>query len=330
MPNRTDSQTPTRFEGGDWLHRVVVLTAFTGLFTNAVGTAVTSTKAGMAFPDWQTSDGYGMFTYPWLRSTGEKFLEHGHRLAGIAIGVASLVLCGSLALRERRAWVKSLGATVLAAVIVQGLLGGFRVLRNAEDLALVHGSGAGLVFALIVGVAVVTSRGWREAGAKSSTASSALGRLQLLAIAGAACVFTQYVLGGFLRHKGMLVHEHLAFAFVTAFVMIWLAISTAASGIAWLRGPALCIALLTVSQLGLGAAAWVTKFGFGEYVAVRGSNIATAILSLHVLTGALLLGSCVTLSVRIARLRWLMKREGRGHMEACAIEAGFELAGGAR
>src|SRR5579863_8571951 len=170
-----------------WLHRLAVLTACMALFTIAVGTTVTTKKAGMAFPDWPTSDGYGMFSYPWWQSAGDKFLEHGHRLAGIVIGIASLVLCAALVWKERRRWVKLLGAVVLLTVIMQGILGGFRVRLNAEDLALVHGSGAAMVFALTVGVAVVTSSRWGEPLCVGAVAS--LARLQLLSIATTLCVF---------------------------------------------------------------------------------------------------------------------------------------------
>jgi len=311
-----------------WLHRIAVLTACTAVFTIVVGTAVTSKQAGMAFPDWPTSDGYGIFAYPWLRSAGDKFLEHGHRLAGILIGITSLVLCASLAWKERRTWVKCLGVAVLLAVIAQGLLGGLRVLRDAEDLALIHGSGGALVFALIVCVAVVTNRDWL--GPFSGAQPATVARLRMLAMAASGCVFVQYVLGGFLRHKGMHLHSHLGFAFVTALVLVWLAISVAASGITRLRGLATTLALLTVSQLALGAAAWVTKFGNGDYVAVRGSTLSVTMLSLHVVTGALLLGACVALSVRLARLHWTLKGASRNLIDVRSIEARFPLAGGSR
>jgi cytochrome c oxidase assembly protein subunit 15 len=311
-----------------WLHRLAVLTACTALFTIAVGTVVTTKKAGMAFPDWPTSDGFGMFTYPWWRAAGDKFLEHGHRLAGIAIGIASLILCAVLAWKERRPWVKLLGAVVLLAVILQGVLGGFRVRLNAEDLALIHGSGAALVFALTVGVAVVTSRAWREPALDGTPVPTA--SLQILSVATALCVFTQYVLGGFLRHKGMLLYEHLGFAFVAALMMIWLAMSAVASGIHWLRGPAAILAVLTISQLALGAGAWFTKFGFGGEVAVRGSNSAVATSSIHVLTGALLFGTCVALATRIARLQWLVKHLTARPISARAFDVPLPFAGGAR
>jgi cytochrome c oxidase assembly protein subunit 15 len=311
-----------------WLHRLAVLTACTALFTIAVGTAVTTKKAGMAFPDWPTSDGYGMFTYPWWRSAGDKFLEHGHRLAGIAIGIASLVLCAALAWKERRTWVKVLGLTVLLTVICQGLLGGFRVRLNAEDLALIHGTGAALVFALTAGMAVVTSRTWRDPPLVGDSAR--LSRLGILSIATTLCVLGQYVLGGFLRHKGMLLFEHLGFAFVAALMIIWLAMSVAASGIGWLRGPAAILAVLTILQLALGAGTWVTKFGFGGEVAVRGSTPAVVLSSVHVLTGALLFGNCVALTTRVARLRRQAQSRAANRSTGCSIDPSLQLAGGGR
>ena len=51
---------------------------------------MTSTASGMAFPDWPTSAGHPMLAYPWLRSTGKAFVEHGHRLAGMTIGILTL------------------------------------------------------------------------------------------------------------------------------------------------------------------------------------------------------------------------------------------------
>ncbi len=293
------------FPCSPWLHRLAVLTACVALFTIAVGTAVTTKKAGMAFSDWPTSDGYGMFTYPWWRSAGDKFLEHGHRLAGIAIGVASLILCAALVCQEPRRWVKLLGGIVLLAVVAQGILGGFRVRLNAEDLALIHGSGGALVFALTVVVAVVTNRRWSQP--PTAGAGASLSRLQMLSIAATFFVVVQYVLGGCLRHKGMLLYEHLGFAFVAALIIIWLAMSVAASGIGWLRGLAAILAVLTILQLALGAATWAMKYGFGGEVAVRGSTSAVVVTSLHVLTGALLLGTCVALATRIARLQWLAR-----------------------
>lgn len=286
-----------------WLHRVAVATACVALLPIVVGAIVTTKKAGMAFPDWPTSDGHGMFAYPWLQSTGAQFLEHGHRLAGTVIGMASIALFGVLCAGERRRWVKGLGLVVLLAVISQGLIGGFRVIRNSDDAALVHGSGAALVFALLACVVDVTGRGWRQPAEGFGRRS--LRGLQIVSIATCICVFLQYLLGGFVRHKGMVLHEHLGFAFIAAGMTVWLAMSAFASGVHWFRGPAALLAALTLVQLALGAATWVTKFGFGDlYVPVRYSLPAVATSTLHMLTGTLLFATCVAFAVRVARVRW--------------------------
>jgi len=72
------------------LYRLAIATACVALLPIVVGAVVTTMKAGMAFRDWPTSDGYNMFFYPWLKSAGNKFIEHGHRLAGILIGLVSI------------------------------------------------------------------------------------------------------------------------------------------------------------------------------------------------------------------------------------------------
>jgi cytochrome c oxidase assembly protein subunit 15 len=311
-----------------WLHRLAVLTACVALLPILMGALVTTKDAGMAFPDWPSSDGHNMLFYPWLKSAGAKFLEHGHRLAGVLIGLASMALAAAAWRLELRRWVRYLSYGVLAAVIAQGILGGQRVRLDERGLAFVHGSFAALVLALMAGVAVVTSAGWRSAG--SGAVHRPSGGLQFLAFAASACVFVQYVLGGLLRHRGMALYEHLGFAFVAAIMVVWLAMSAAASGIAWLRRPAVSIALLTFAQLALGAGAWVTKFGFGGYVAVYGSLIQDVTRTSHVLCGMAMFVTTVVLTVRIVRLRWLSPAASGKDLPTTTFDAPLPLAGGAR
>src|SRR5262249_6898084 len=77
-----------------WSFRLALLMAAIALLPIGLGAVVTTVEAGMAFADWPTSDGYDMLWYPWLTSTGDKFLEHGHRLAGMLIGIVSLFFTG--------------------------------------------------------------------------------------------------------------------------------------------------------------------------------------------------------------------------------------------
>lgn len=311
-----------------WLHRIAVLTAVVALVPILMGALVTTRNAGMAFPDWPSSDGQNMFFYPWLKSAGDKFLEHGHRLAGIVIGLTSIALAAVAWRNETRRWVRSLAYLVLAAVIAQGILGGQRVRLDERGLAFVHGSFAALVLALMASVAVVTSQAWQSASSRD--AGRSLGRLGWLSLATSACVFTQYVLGGLLRHRGMALFEHLGFAFVAAIMVIWLAMSAAASGATWLRTPAAILAVLTIAQLALGAGAWVTKFGFGGYVAIYGSLLQDVVRTSHVLCGMLLFVTTIVLTVRIARLRWLSTATVNRDFSASAFDAALPLPGGAR
>jgi cytochrome c oxidase assembly protein subunit 15 len=282
------------------LHRVAVLTACVALMPILVGAVVTTKDAGMAFPDWPSSDGYNILLYPWLKSAGSKFLEHGHRLAGIVVGLTSVDLALLAARCERRVWVRRSAFGVLVAVVVQGIFGGQRVLLDERGLAFLHGSFAALVLALMASVSVMTSRAWHFASTPGDRRPPA--RLGLLALVTCVCVFVQYLLGGLVRHNGTALHAHLGFALVTASVVVCFAMCAVATGIPWLRAPASFLAFLTIAQLALGGGAWITKFGFGGYVATYGSLLQDVTRTSHVLCGMLLFVTTVVLAVRIARL----------------------------
>jgi cytochrome c oxidase assembly protein subunit 15 len=283
-----------------WVHRIAVVTTVLALLPIVMGALVTTKDAGMAFMDWPSSDGQNMLLYPWLKSAGDKFLEHGHRLAGIVIGLATIALVIVTLANESRRWVRWLSVTILLCVIGQGILGGQRVLMDARGLAFVHGLFAACVFSLMATMAVVTGRKWFEPAAELS--ASSLRRVRTLAAMTVGVTFTQYWLGGLLRHRGLVLHEHLGFAFVVLICVIVLFRSVHGTRIATLTGLADKLASLVLLQMLLGAGAWVTKFGFGDYVAVHGSLVQIALRTSHVITGMLLLMTSVVLLVRTLRL----------------------------
>src|SRR5205085_7040826 len=102
----------------------------------------------------------------------------------------------------------------------------------------------------------------------------------------------------------------------------------AACGVAWVRAPALLLALLTIVQLALGAGAWITRFGFEGYVAVYGSALQVTMRTSHVLCGMLLFVMTVLTAVRAARLRWLAAHGGRSALPPTAFSASLPPAGG--
>jgi len=292
-----------------WLHRFAVATCCAALLPITVGAIVTTMKWGMAFHDWPSSDGHGMFAYPWFGSAIDKFTEHGHRLAGISIGCFSIVLAAWAWKVERRRWVCWLATAVLAGVILQGLLGGGRVLANDPRMALLHGQFAACVLALMGTVALVTGRGWHSVSGQQPAAPAA--RLKTLAWSLPAVLLVQSALGGWIRHLGGGLFEHVGFSLVVFAVAICTISFAVRHGADWLKANAWLLASVLLVQLGLGAAAWVTRFGWpaSNYVAVQGAPLQVVMRTAHAVTGQLLLLVSATLAVRVLRLDWLTRRE---------------------
>ena len=79
-------------------------------------------------PDWPTTYGQNMFTFPVSKWVGGILFEHAHRLIASTVGMLTIVLAVWLAGREPRRWVRRLGYLALAAVVAQGVLGGLTVI----------------------------------------------------------------------------------------------------------------------------------------------------------------------------------------------------------
>ncbi|HXY33505.1 MAG TPA: COX15/CtaA family protein [Planctomycetaceae bacterium] len=286
------------------LFGLAVVTAATALLPIVVGALVTSHKAGMAFADWPTSDGQGMFAYPWLKSAGDKFIEHGHRLAGIIIGCVSIVFAAACFALEPRRWLRWCGVCVLLAVIAQGLLGGGRVLADARLLAMLHGALAAAVFTFMSSVALFLSRSWNQP--PKLEAGRRLGALNVLAVVTPAVLLLQYSLGGFVRHLGTAIYEHVGTAFLALTCIVATVIVAHRTHCGWLRRPAWLLGVAVVAQMLLGAAGWVAKFGFAPwgYVAVERSPVQVALLTSHTVVGMLLVMLSVNLLLRVARIEW--------------------------
>lgn len=120
-----------------------------------IGGLVTSTRSGMAVPDWPSTYGVNMFLYPiGLMTHPRVFMEHSHRLFGSLVGLTSLVLLVQVARSGAARSVKGWSAAVFALVCVQGLLGAGRVTANNPALGAVHGFLSQVVLGMAVVVAV--------------------------------------------------------------------------------------------------------------------------------------------------------------------------------
>jgi len=294
--------TPTYHPG---LHRIAASTALVALVTLVAGALVTSKNAGMAFRDWPTSDGHMMVTYPWFADFArnwDKFLEHGHRLAGMLIGLWSIGMVAMVAWRESRRWVKFAAGAVLLAVIAQGFLGGFRVWFDQRGLAMVHGAFAACVFAWMACVSTFLSRTWIES--PQSQRDIDVGHLKPVAALTVLLIAGQYLLGGLIRHRGTGLHEHLVCGIVTLLVVIGCGILSHRSRVAWIKRSGWMLVGVTLLQVALGGGTWVVKFGFTPtgLVAVADSIGQVAIRTLHAVVGMLVFMSAVVHCVRVMRV----------------------------
>lgn len=282
---------------------LAVLTAVTVFPLVFVGAGVTSKDAGMAYPDGFFSNGHFWNPPGWWGSDATRW-EHGHRLLGRLVGclaIASAVASWSIGGAAR-----SLTLATLGAIIVQGVLGMFRVWEISTLLAMLHGVFGQLCFALAVVTAARLGRTWMEQRVRIDTPNPGL--LRGLSATATGLLVVQLGLGGALRHfqsSGALV-GHLLGAVVAAFVVGWLAM--------WVMGqhpnrpllafPARILAFLMVLQLFLGGITFVVTM----MPARQAPGWAWLLPTVHTAVGALILA--VTSVVCIAVFQFLLPASG--------------------
>ena len=177
-------------------HWIAVFAAVFTLPLLFVGGSVTTYRVGMAVPDWPTTFGMNMFLYNFWNAPFGVQVEHTHRLYGAAVGVAMIALCVWFFLHETRGWMKAFGLAALTIVIVQGLLGGFRVKRNSTALAALHGCLGQVFFAMTVALATFTGRDWLSDARPTPDVKKVRG----LAVVTLALTAAQIGLGALVRH----------------------------------------------------------------------------------------------------------------------------------
>ena len=291
------------------LHRFAVLTAGATFVLLFVGGLVTSTGSGLAVPDWPLA--FGQF-FPEM--VGGVLFEHGNRLAATAVGLRTLVLAGWIVLRDPRPGVRLLGLAALAAVILQGVLGGITVLYKLPlAVSVTHACLAQIFFCLTITLAVVTGSAWTS----GRTVGTDTGRPSLTLLAGGtvALVFGQILLGAFTRHMkaGLaipdfplafgqvvppLVTPHITVHFAHRVGALLVAAAVAAllvrverqhGDVPALRRPIRLAAALVVVQVLLGGLTiWTAR--------------AVVPTTSHLVVGAAILGTCLVLALRAHRL----------------------------
>ena len=180
--------------GSAWVFVLVAL----GAFTTTIG-------AGMAFPDWPLSNG-SINPHGWLTEI-DKFAEHSHRLSGTVMGLITIMLAVWLHRREERAWLRKLGWWALAIVIVQGVIGGKRVLLDTHSvpgfemglgqmLRLPHGMLAQVYVCVLFAIVAGLSRPWVQ-----NTLGTSGTRVRSLGLWCVALLFVQLAVAVTMRHN---------------------------------------------------------------------------------------------------------------------------------
>jgi heme a synthase len=182
------------------LSRFALGAALASLVLIAVGGLVTSHEAGMAVPDWPTTNGYNMFLYPVSKWTGGVLYEHVHRLVASALGLMTVALALWLWLKERRAWVRRLGLLAAVLVVAQGVLGGLRVTQRMSELGIFHAALAHLFLVLMSALALFLSPAWSNLPELSGPKQSGRG-LARWSFALTGLIFFQLLVAATMRHQ---------------------------------------------------------------------------------------------------------------------------------
>jgi cytochrome c oxidase assembly protein subunit 15 len=308
-------------QGGDPVNLFATVAAITVFLLLITGGLVTGLEEGLAVPDWPNTFGHNMLLYPISEMKGGVYYEHVHRLFGTLVGLTTLVLA-ALAWANRAPSSIRWGATaLLAAVTLQGLMGGIRVTgaitlsQASEDLApsitfaVMHGVFGQAVFAGLCVLAVASCPAWRDARAAVARAASNPG-VALIVI-----LLVQLVLGALYRHLQIpspdggapaqpkwAMHAHLSWSVVALAACIWAGIramragaapegvvaEAACAGSKGLRRSGAALHGLVTLQVVLGflALIWVLK---RDSAAIP--TLEVVFTTAHQATGALLLAS---------------------------------------
>src|ERR1700712_4250634 len=101
------------------LHRFATFVAGCTVLLVLAGSLVTSTGSGLSVPDWPTTYGWNMFTFPPSKWGGGILYDHGHRLTASPVGFLTIVLAAWLWRAAPRRFMKQLGAAALGSVVLQ-------------------------------------------------------------------------------------------------------------------------------------------------------------------------------------------------------------------
>jgi heme a synthase len=308
---KRDEPTPGAPAG---LHVFALLLTGATFLLILAGGLVTSHDAGLSVPDWPTSYGWSMFTFPVSKWVGNIRYEHIHRLMASTVGFLTILLFLALLRWGRSRALKVLGAVALGTVVLQGILGGLTVIYLLPTpISVAHACLAQTFFCVVASIAVVASPLW-QAEDRRVVVDGRRPSLRILCLATFAAVYVQLILGAVMRHTGSglaipdvplafgrllppigsyhvaIAFAHRVWALVVAGLIFWTwaRIVRVHASDAALRRPAWLLVVMVLGQVLLGMATVASR---------KAPLIATA----HVGLGALVLVTAFVLTLRAYR-----------------------------
>jgi cytochrome c oxidase assembly protein subunit 15 len=285
-----------------WLRRFTKIVAASTLFLIFAGAMVTSTGSGLAVPDWPLS--YGMLMPPMV---GGIFYEHGHRMVAATVGFLTLIQAIWLQRREPKRFLRILGWCALGAVIMQGLLGGLTVLLLLpKSISIAHAGLAEIFFCMNLSIAFFASNAFAKLRTYDKGDAPVTSTTALVAV-----VYAQILIGALMRHLGaglaipdvwvipsftsaavIVNFAHRAGGVLVAAMIVTIAIRLRRfENNHPLRIIANFLVVFVAAQIMLGAyTVWSGKQPY--------------ITSLHVMAGALILGTSLLLALTARTLAW--------------------------
>jgi cytochrome c oxidase assembly protein subunit 15 len=237
------------------------------------------------------------------------------------VGAMTLLLAVVVWRTDPRRWMRGIVVAAVGLLILQGLLGGLRVVADERLLARVHGCTAPLFFTLCAILVSATSTRWLSGNA--AVEQPAARRMHRLLWAIAAGLYLEIVLGTLLRVPSFAIDRHWfglliwakivgAGLIAAALAWLWIASRRKVFGQPMIALRARLLAGLFLLQVVLACATWVTHYGWpawfsGTFGTVRYTVVETGwwqvlLTTLHVGVGALLLALATTLALWSHRL----------------------------
>lgn len=250
-------------------------------------------------PDWPTTYGQFMFSFPVSKWVGNIFYEHGHRLIASVVGMLTVAMAIWLVRVEPRRWVRRLGIAAVAAVIAQGVLGGLTVkLMLPPSVSIAHACLAEAFFCVTVALAFVTSDKWRQPTPPTEVSDARLA--QRLALGSTIAVYVQIILGAAIRHDewGTLPHILGALAVFGCVVSSLFVVLFTVKHHGFLRHAILLLGLVT-AQIALGLITLMVRVP--KNADAQLSTTQVLMPTAHLALGALVLATSLIMTLKAFR-----------------------------